>query len=101
MIISSVRRNHPGAVDPAMKSCNLINNILAMREAQAKGALEPLMLNEMGEVAEGAGSNVFLVAGGRLADAAAGRGDPARDHPGAGAGAGRPRSVPSARSRWP
>jgi branched-chain amino acid aminotransferase len=66
VILSSVRRNHPRAVNPAMKSCNLINNILAMREAQAKGALEPILLNELGEVAEGAGSNVFLVRGGRL-----------------------------------
>jgi branched-chain amino acid aminotransferase len=67
VIVSSVRRNHPRAIDPAMKSCNLINNILAMREAQAKGALEPILLNDVGEVAEGAGSNVFLVQdGGRL-----------------------------------
>ena len=38
VIISSVRRNSPQALDPAMKSCNLINNILAVREAQAKKA---------------------------------------------------------------
>lgn len=66
VIVSSVRRNHPRALDPAMKSCNLINNILAVREAQAKGAVEPLMLNEQGELAEGASSNVFLVRGGTL-----------------------------------
>jgi branched-chain amino acid aminotransferase len=66
VILSSLRRNHPRALDPAMKSCNLINNILAMREAQAKGALEPLLLNELGELAEGAGSNVFLARGGVL-----------------------------------
>jgi branched-chain amino acid aminotransferase len=66
VVLSSFRRNHPRALDPAMKSCNLINNILAMREAQAKGALEPLLLNELGELAEGAGSNVFLVKGGVL-----------------------------------
>jgi branched-chain amino acid aminotransferase len=66
VIVSSVRRNHPRALDPAMKSCNLINNILATREAQAKGAFEPLLLNELGELAEGGGSNVFIVAGGTL-----------------------------------
>ena len=49
-----------------MKSCNLINNILAVREAQAKGAAEPIMLNEHGDVAEGASCNVFLVERGRL-----------------------------------
>ncbi len=66
VIISSVRRNSPQALDPAMKSCNLINNILAVREAQAKKAAEPLMLNERGDVAEGASANVFIVSGGAL-----------------------------------
>jgi len=60
----SVRRNAPGALDPAIKSCNLLNNILAVREAQARGAVEALMLNAAGEVAEGASSNVFVVKGG-------------------------------------
>jgi branched-chain amino acid aminotransferase len=66
VIISAVRRNHPLALDPAIKSCNLLNNILAVREAQARGALEPILLNQDGEVAEGAGSNVFLVTHGAL-----------------------------------
>lgn len=66
VIVASVRRNHPRALDPAMKSNNLINNILAAREAQAKGAFEPILLNETGEVAEGAGSNVFVVRDGGL-----------------------------------
>jgi branched-chain amino acid aminotransferase len=60
----SVRRNHPDALDPAIKSCNLLNNVLATREAQAKGALEAVLLNQAGELAEGAGSNVFVVRGG-------------------------------------
>ena len=66
VIVSSVQRNSRRAVDPAMKCCNLINNILAVREAQAKGAAEPIMLNEHGDVAEGASCNVFLVERGRL-----------------------------------
>jgi branched-chain amino acid aminotransferase len=57
----SVRRNHPQALDPAIKSCNLLNNVLATREAQALGAVEALLLNDRGEVAEGAGSNLFIV----------------------------------------
>jgi branched-chain amino acid aminotransferase len=57
----SVRRNHPQALDPAIKSCNLLNNVLATREAQALGAIEALLLNDRGEVAEGAGSNLFIV----------------------------------------
>jgi branched-chain amino acid aminotransferase len=66
VILSSIRRNDPSALDPAIKSCNLINNILAVQEAQAKGAFEPIMLNAMGEVAESASSNVFMVRGGDL-----------------------------------
>jgi branched-chain amino acid aminotransferase len=61
VIVSSVRRNHPSALDPALKCCNLLNNALAMQEARERGALEPIMLNHEGHVAEGAGSNVFLV----------------------------------------
>jgi branched-chain amino acid aminotransferase len=64
--IVAIRRNHRDALDPAIKSCNLLNNILAVREAQARGAYEALMLNERGEVAEGASSNVFVVRGGHL-----------------------------------
>jgi len=66
VILSSVRRNHPRALDPGIKSCNLLNNLLAVQEAQDKGALEPIMLNDAGDVAEGASSNVFLVKAGVL-----------------------------------
>ena len=66
VILSSVRRNPPSALDPSIKSCNLINNILAVQEAQAKGAFEPILLNETGEVAETASANVFLVRDGVL-----------------------------------
>lgn len=60
-VIVSVRRNSPRALDPAIKSCNLLNNVLAVREAQAKGASEAILLNEKGEVAEGSATNVFMV----------------------------------------
>lgn len=66
LALVSVRRNSPLALDPAIKSCNLLNNVLAMREAQSKGAIEALLLNEHGELAECAGSNVFLVKAGSL-----------------------------------
>lgn len=66
VILSAVRRNSPRALDPAIKSNNLLNNILAMQEAQAKGAFEPILLNEIGEIAETAGANVFLVKDGIL-----------------------------------
>jgi len=64
VVIASVRRNHPRALDPAIKSNNLLNNILAVREGQARGAVETILLNDLGEVAEGASSNVFVVKGG-------------------------------------
>jgi branched-chain amino acid aminotransferase len=64
--VVSVRRNHEAALDPAIKSCNLLNNVLAVREAQARGAVEALMLNAAGDLAEGASSNVFLVKRGRV-----------------------------------
>jgi branched-chain amino acid aminotransferase len=66
VIVSSVRRNHRTALDPALKCCNLLNNALAMQQARDQGALEPIMLNHEGEVAEGSGSNVFLVKDGVL-----------------------------------
>jgi branched-chain amino acid aminotransferase len=66
VIIASIRRNHPQALDPAIKSCNLLNNILAVREAQARGAAEALLLNQAGDVAEGASTNVFVVRSGAV-----------------------------------
>ena len=66
MVVSSLRRNNPLALDPAIKSCNLLNNILAVREAQAEGAAEPILLNDRGDVAEGASANVFVVRAGAL-----------------------------------
>jgi branched-chain amino acid aminotransferase len=61
-----VRRNHPSALDPAIKSSNLLNNVLAVREAQSRGAEEALLLNQEGRLAEGASTNVFLVRGGAV-----------------------------------
>ena len=61
-----VRRNHPRALDPAIKSSNLLNNILAVREAQSRGAEEPVLLNQEGFLAEGASTNVFLALAGTL-----------------------------------
>ncbi len=66
VVIVSIRRNPVEALNPAMKASNLLNNALAAREAYAKGALEAILLNTRGEVAECAGSNVFIVRDGRL-----------------------------------
>jgi branched-chain amino acid aminotransferase len=61
-----VRRNHPRALDPAIKSSNLLNNVLAVREAQSRGAEEAVLLNQAGHLAEGASTNVFVVRAGKL-----------------------------------
>ena len=66
LVLVSIRRNPIEALNPAMKASNLINNALAAREAYAKGGFEALLLNTRGEVAECAGSNVFMVKDGRL-----------------------------------
>jgi len=61
LALVSVRRNPRAALDPAIKSNNLLNNALAMQEALRQGADEALMLNVDDEIAEGSQSNVFLV----------------------------------------
>ena len=61
-----ILRNHPGSVNPIIKSNNLLNNAIAMQQANQRGAEEALMCNYRGELAECAQSNVFLVRGGRL-----------------------------------
>jgi branched-chain amino acid aminotransferase len=62
----SIRRNPKRCVDPAIKTSNLLNNVLATLEAQKKGGFEAILLNERDEIAEGAGSNVFVGKGGVL-----------------------------------
>ena len=80
-----VRRNHPRALDPAIKSSNLLNNILAVREAQSRGAEEPVLLNQEGFLAEGASTNVFLAPRGHALHSPALGGHPGRHHARGGA----------------
>ena len=61
IVVSSVLRNHPRAINPRIKSNNLLNNALAMQEALRSGADEALMRNHRGEISECAQSNFFLV----------------------------------------
>jgi branched-chain amino acid aminotransferase len=62
-IVSTVR-NHPGTVNPLIKSNNLLNNALAMQEAVRRGAFEGIMRNYRGELAECTTSNLFIVKNG-------------------------------------
>jgi len=62
--IVNIVRNHPGTVNPLIKSNNLLNNALAMQEAGRRGADEGVMRNFRGELAECTTSNLFIVKGG-------------------------------------
>ena len=61
-----ILRNHPGSVNPIIKSNNLLNNAMAMQRANRHGAEEALMCNYRGELAECAQTNFFLVREGQL-----------------------------------
>ena len=54
------------SLDPAIKSLNYLNNILAKVEAIDAGVLEAIMLNIEGEVSECTGDNIFVIEGDRL-----------------------------------
>ena len=55
------RRINPAALPPAIKSLNYMNNILGKIEAKQFGALEAIMLNDQGYVAECTADNVFTI----------------------------------------
>lgn len=59
-------RNLHSALNPAIKSLNYLNNILAKIEANNAGCEEAIMLNSEGFVAECTGDNVFIVKSGEL-----------------------------------
>jgi branched-chain amino acid aminotransferase len=59
-------RNLHSALNPAIKSLNYLNNILAKIEANHAGCEEAVMLNAEGFVAECTGDNLFIVKKGAL-----------------------------------
>ncbi len=61
-----VRRNHPSALNPQIKSNNLLNNAMAAQEALRVGADEALMRNHDGFVVECSQCNFFIVKDGAL-----------------------------------
>ncbi|HXV75148.1 MAG TPA: aminotransferase class IV, partial [Candidatus Polarisedimenticolaceae bacterium] len=66
LVTASTRRIPMECLDPRIKSCNYLNNILAKLEAQRAGVPEAIMLNHYGRVAECTADNIFIVTDGRL-----------------------------------
>ncbi len=63
IVTVATTRNLHNAVNPAIKSLNYLNNILAKIEANNAGVEEAIMLNADGYVAECTGDNLFIVKG--------------------------------------
>jgi branched-chain amino acid aminotransferase len=61
-----IRRNDVTALNPKIKSSNLLNNVLAYTEAKEQNAFEGILCNMAGNIAEGTGSNVFIARNGIL-----------------------------------
>jgi branched-chain amino acid aminotransferase len=66
VVTCATRRINPGALNPAVKSLNYLNNVMARVEANLSGADEALMLNDAGNVAECTADNVFIVKHGQI-----------------------------------
>lgn len=65
-MIARTRRTPAESLDPAAKTFNFLNCIVAKVEANNAGAFEGIMLNTRGEVAEGTVSNLFIYRNGAL-----------------------------------
>ena len=64
--IARTRRNPPQALDPALKTGNYLNNILALGEAHQAQADDAILLDLEGHVTEASTSNIFFARGGVL-----------------------------------
>jgi len=62
----SIKRNSRDSLNPAVKTGNYLNNILARMEAQKFGANDAIMVNPWGQLTEGTTSNLFFVKGERI-----------------------------------
>lgn len=68
------RRINPAALPSTVKSLNYLNNILGKIEAKQFGALEAIMLNDQGYIAECTADNIFIVHKGEIITPAASQG---------------------------
>src|SRR5947209_16478103 len=66
VVTCATRRTNPAALNPAVKSLNYLNNVMARIEANLANADEGLMLNDEGNVAECTADNVFIVKRGHI-----------------------------------
>ncbi len=66
VVTVATRRMGPAALNPAIKSLNYLNNVLARIEANLANADEALMLNDAGNVAECTADNLFIVKRGQI-----------------------------------
>ncbi|HZR06682.1 MAG TPA: branched-chain-amino-acid transaminase [Candidatus Udaeobacter sp.] len=66
IVTCATRRSNAAALNPAVKSLNYLNNVMARIEANLAGADEALMLNDAGNVAECTADNVFIVKHGQV-----------------------------------
>jgi branched-chain amino acid aminotransferase len=66
VVTCATRRTGPSALNPAVKSLNYLNNVMARIEANLAGADEALMLNDAGNVAECTADNVFVMKHGQI-----------------------------------
>src|SRR5256712_8279895 len=66
VVTCATRRTNPGALNPAVKSLNYLNNVMARIEGSLAGADEALMLNDAGNVAECTADNVFIIKRGHI-----------------------------------
>jgi branched-chain amino acid aminotransferase len=66
LVIPNRLRNSKQALNPAAKTGNYLNNILAFLEAQQMGAEDALLLNDRGEITEATTSNLWIVRDGMV-----------------------------------
>jgi branched-chain amino acid aminotransferase len=68
VVVPSVRRTSPEALSPRVKTHNYLNMVMADLEARNRDPESwAVLLDENGNLAEGMGSNIFVVKDGRIA----------------------------------
>src|SRR5437870_9504463 len=66
IVTVATRRSTPASLNPAVKSLNYLNNVMARIEANLASADEALMLNDAGNVVECTADNVFIIKRGQI-----------------------------------